>query len=309
MVLDPILQQLAENAKAAGAPTHELSPVDARAGYYLFSTILGPGPEIGDIEDIILDSGLKLRVYQPKTMPALGVAVFYHGGGWTIGSIETHDRECRLICDQSQCVIISVDYRLGPEHPFPAAWEDAYRAAKWAAAHRSEWTHSTSGIAVIGDSAGGNLAAAVSLMARDDLELDISLQLLIYPCLDLREDQSYPSMVEHAMGPFLLKASIDYFIGHYLSDRQQAAEDARISPILAESVAGLPKTYLATAEFDPLRDQGYAYYQRLKQAGVEVSYEQYDGMSHVFFQMSPILPAAQKLIAKLSDELRTQLSR
>lgn len=311
MPLDPTLAMLA----AAGAdnpnvkPTHELSPEEARAGYSALGRMFGEGEPVASVVDRRVPGPggeIALRIYTPRGEAPFPVFVFYHGGGWVIGDLDTHDKECRAICNAAGCVVVSVDYRLAPEHRFPAAPDDAFAALQWVAANADSLGGDASRLAVGGDSAGGNLAAVVSLLARDAGSPDIRFQLLVYPCVDLRSDV-YASRDENAAGPFLLKETIDYFTAHYVGDDETARTDVKASPILADSHASLPPALVVTAEFDPLRDEGEAYARALEQAGVPVTLSRYDGMAHVFFQLSPAVADAKRLLDECAAALRSAL--
>lgn len=303
MPLDPILASLAEGmANAPDArPTHELTPAQAREGYLTIPTMFGPGEEVAKVEDRVIEGpagDIPLRVYTPQGTGPFGVLVFYHGGGFVIGDLDTHDRECRELCNGAGCVVVAVHYRLAPEQSFPAAPVDAYAALQWVGEHAGEIGGDADRIAVGGDSAGGNLAAVVSLLARDGDGPPLRFQLLVYPAVDLRTDADFPSLTDNAQGPFLLKATMDYFMDHYFGagDTDAARRDVRASPLLADSHAGLPPALIITAEFDPLRDEGAAYAKALQDADVPVKLHMYEGMAHLFFQLSPMLPQGKALL-------------
>lgn len=287
-------------------PTHELSPAQAREGYRALGLMFGPGEAVSTVDDRSIPGpagDIPLRVYSPAGEGPFGVWVFYHGGGWVIGDLDTHDRECRAICNGAGCIVVSVDYRLAPEHPFPAAPEDAYAALAWVGEHAAELGGDPSRIAVGGDSAGGNLAAVVALLSRDRGGPALRHQLLVYPATDMRPGDAYPSLVENAAGPFLEKATMDYFRGHYAA----VAGDVRASPLLADSHAELPPALIITAEFDPLRDEGEAYAGRLRDGGVDVTLHRYESMPHIFFQLSSLVQEGQQLLDEVAAVLRAAL--
>ena len=223
-----------------------------------------------------------------------------------IGDLDPHDRECRLLCNGAGCLGVSVDYRLAPEHPFPAAVEDAFAALQWIGQNAADLGGDPRRIAVGGDSAGGNLSAVMALLARDEGGPALCYQLLVYPAVDARASDDYRSRVVNAEGPFLTTAAMENFTGNYLGSGADEAsrEDFRMSPLLAQSHRGLPPALVVTAEFDPLRDEGEAYARALEAAQVPVSLSRYDGMPHVFFQLSPILDAGKRLIDEASAALR-----
>jgi acetyl esterase len=310
MPLDPqltgLIDAMASNPDAV--PTHELTPELAREGYRALVTMLGPVEEVANVEDRAIPGPLgeiPIRVYAPEGSGPFGVLVFYHGGGWVIGDLDSHDRECRAICNATPCIVVSVDYRLAPEHRFPAAPEDAYAALEWVAGHAAALGGDAERLAVGGDSAGGNLSAVVTLMARDRSGPTLRFQLLVYPAVDMREGDNYPSQTENAAGPFLLRETMEYFSAHYFgADRTVQSGDLRASPLLAASHADLPPALIVTAEFDPLRDEGEAYGVVLEKAGVPVRVHRYDGMAHLFFQLSPIVTQGKDLLSEAATALR-----
>src|SRR6185295_2919525 len=218
--------------------------------------------------------------YRPEAKETLPVLIYFHGGGFVICSLDTHDGECRRLANASGCAVISVDYRLAPENKYPAAAEDAYAATEYIAEHAAEFGIDPQRIAVAGDSAGGNLATVVATLARDRGGPLLKFQLLIYPLVDFADNS--PSMQEYAKDYFLTRESMDWFTDCYLPNRA-AARQPSASPKNAEDVRGLPPAMILTAEFDPLRDQGEAYARKLKSAGVPVELKRYDGMIHAFF--------------------------
>jgi acetyl esterase len=316
MPLHPQVRALVEGmaANPDAKPTHEQTPKEARDGYRALAAMFGAAPGVAKVEDRTIPGPaceIPVRVYTPGGDGPFGVLVFYHGGGWVIGDLDTHDRECRLICNGAGCVVVSVDYRLAPEHPFPAAVEDAYAALEWVGRNAAEVGGDPRRLAVGGDSAGGNLSAVVALLARDQHGPSLRFQLLVYPAVDARNDgASYRSRDQNAEGPFLTMDSIHYFTGHYLGDdgRGPSRSDTRMSPLLADSHRGLPSALVVTAEFDPLRDEGEAYARALEAANVPVRLHRYDGMPHVFFQLSSILEDGRELIDEASAALREALA-
>ena len=242
-----------------------------------------------------------MRVYRPAADGTFPVLVYFHGGGWVIGGLDTHDGTCRLLCRDAGCVVVSVDYRLAPEHRYPAAAEDCYAATQWLADHASEIGIDPARIAVGGDSAGGNLAAAVALMARDRGTPTLAFQLLIYPVTDA--DFTRGSYIDNAEGYFLTTASMEWFWGHYVPDEATRSE-AYCAPQQAKDLAGLPPALVLTAEFDPLRDEGEAFAARLKEAGVATTVTRYDGMIHGFFSMTGLAKAALDAVAESVAALR-----
>jgi acetyl esterase len=232
------------------------------------------------------------------------VLVYYHGGGWVIGDLDTHDTLCREIANLSACAVVAVDYRLAPEHRFPAAVDDCLAATRWVRAHASELRLDASRLAVGGDSAGGNLAAVVAIDARERGDLPIAFQLLIYPATDMQ--RTFLSHVENAQGYNLTKDSMDYFVGHYIADAAQY-QDWRASPLLHPDLSNLPPALVLTAGFDPLRDEGAAYAERLTAAGSAASYVLFAREIHGFVLMGKVLDEARSAVALCAAELRRAL--
>jgi acetyl esterase len=282
-------QQLRETTEArrVPAPLAEMAKIEDR-------TI--PGPDGVDVP---------VRIYWP-TLEAepQPVVVFFHGGGWVIGSVESHDATVRSLAEQTGAIFVSVEYRLAPESRFPAAPEDCYAATAWVAANAASLGGDANRIAVAGDSAGGNLAAVVALMAKERGGPDLAFQLLIYPCTDMDSDR-WPSVTENAKGYFLTADSMRWFYGHYIDDEHRFNPYA--APIQAPDLSGLPPALVITAEFDPLRDEGEAYAARLREFGVPAEAERYDGMIHGFFSMSLMIDRAKDAQAQAAAALRGAL--
>lgn len=310
MPLHPQLQPLVDAMNSPGSTrTHEGTVQQARDGYRMLGKALGPGPELAAVHDRSIPGPageIPVRVYQPEGEGPFGALLFFHGGGFVIGDLDSHDRECRLLCQQAGCVVVAVDYRLAPEHKLPAAHEDALAALRWLQQHAGDVDVDAQRIAVGGDSAGGNLAAVVSLLARDAGGPPLRMQLLIYPVVDFRDPHPSPSRAQNAEAPFLGQATIQWFESHSTPEGVDR-ESLHFSPLLA-SHAGLPRALVATAELDPLRDEGNDYARALEAAGVETTLLQYEGMPHVFFQLSPITDAGKDLIAKAAAALREALA-
>ena len=312
MAVDPQVAFVLDLVVKSGRPAyHTLSPKDARQLFRETRPASTPTPpQIGMVRDLTADGPLgpiPLRVYRPAGVPAstpLAVLVFFHGGGWVIGDLETHDVLCRQLTAGSGVSVVSVDYRLAPEHKFPAAVDDAWAATRWVVAHAGELAVDASRLAVGGDSAGGNLAAVVALLARDKGAPAIAVQVLIYPVADLvGETRSYRDFAE---GYLLTREGMRWFIAHYLTAEAEAA-DWRASPIRAQSLAGLPAALIVTAGFDPLRDEGEAYAERLRDAGVRVDSVCYGGMIHGFVPMGRLLDTAGRAISLIAGSLSQAL--
>jgi acetyl esterase len=307
MALDPLIQTMVDQSRAAGrAQSLAGSSVDdARNAYLLMRAIGGDDAPVASVVNGTLPGpagDIPIRVYTPEGDGPFGVCVYFHGGGFVIGSVDSHDPVTRRLASEAGVIVVSVDYRLAPEHPYPAAVDDAWAALQWIGANAAELGGVPRVLAVAGDSAGGNLAAVVSLLARDAGGPRIAQQLLIYPTTDARLDRGadYPSLVENADAPFLPKATIDWFAKHHRAD----GDDWRASPILAGDLSGLPPAHVVTAQYDTLRDEGEAYAERLRDAGVPVTVARYPTMPHVFIQMWGVLGAAKECMTELAGVLR-----
>lgn len=314
MALDAEAQWVLDLVKAAGRPTIDSLPVaEARLQFEATAPILDAEPiAMGAIEDRVAPGpagAIGLRIYTPPgsrrdtILPGL---VFYHGGGWVIGSIESYDRVCRQLSARAGCRVLSVDYRLAPEHRFPAAAEDAIAALDWIAANAAALALDPARLAVGGDSAGGNLAAVAAQAARRRGGPPLVFQLLVYPATDMRRRSA--SHRELADGYLLTGQLIDWFLGHYFGQDADRT-DWRASPGLAPDLSGLPPALIITAGYDPLKDEGRAYAERLSEAGVECRLSQYEGMIHGFFSMSGALEAAKRAVAESAAALGSAFAR
>ncbi len=248
-------------------------------------------PEVGDVADGAFagpGGEIRFRCYRPLGSAAgpLATLIYYHGGGFVIGSIETHDSTCRRLANKSRCQVISIDYRLAPEHPFPAATDDGVAAFRHIRDNASSFEVDAARIAVGGDSAGGNIAAVVCQACRDKGEKTPAFQMLIYPATDSSRESG--SRKEFADGYFLTKELMDWFSKAYVPAGVDLA-DLRLSPLLAKDLAGLPPAFVLTAGYDPLRDEGRAYVNRLIDAGIKTTYVNYPGTIHGFFSLTRFL--------------------
>jgi len=294
-------------------PTHTLSVADARAYYRDRRAVTQPvPPEVAQVRELQANGphgAIPLRSYRPLGAAPdalLPVLVYYHGGGWTIGDLDTHDTLCRELANGAGCAVVAVDYRMGPEHRFPAAVDDCMAATRWVRAQAAELDVDAARLAVGGDSAGGNLAAVVSIAARDGGDPPIAFQLLIYPATDAH--RSHRSHTENGQGYLLTKDTIDYFSDHYLPDRSDY-DDWRASPLLREDLAKLPPALVLTAGYDPLRDEGRAYAERLTAAGNRASYVCFERQIHGFILMGKVLDEANTAVALCAAELRRAFGR
>jgi len=310
--LDPDVRNVLELAIKAGRPAyHQLSPKEARQMFRETRPAGTPAPPaIGLVKDLTADSPLgsiPLRLYRPAGVPAdtrLPALVYFHGGGWVIGDLDTHDVLCRQLTAEAGVSVVSVDYRLAPEHKFPAAVDDAWAATRWVVAHAAELNVDADRLAVGGDSAGGNLAAVVALLARDQGGPPIRLQVLLYPVTDSNVETG--SYRDFADGFLLTRESMQWFFNHYVNTEADAA-DWRLSPLRAPSLAGLPPALIVTAGFDPLRDEGEAYAKRLREAGVCVDAVCYGGMIHGFAPMGRLIQTGNRAVSLVAGTLRHAL--
>jgi len=265
--------------------------------------------EVARIDDRLVPGpggDIPVRVYTPHE--AVGgdapLLLWLHGGGWVIGDLDTADGTARSLANRSGAVVVSVDYRLAPEHRAPAALDDALTALTWAVENAELLGVDANRVAVGGDSAGGNLAAALCLRVRDEFGPEIDFQLLVYPVLDCT--LSHPSMDENAEGYLLTRDAMVWFVDHYLGD--QDPKDPSVSPLYAASLADLPPALVITAEFDPLRDEAEAYAEALREAGVEVVVLRYDGQIHYFVGLAALLDDGRHALDQAGDALRTALA-
>jgi len=305
MSVHPQVQALLERVARSPLPAyHTVSPFVARRIYRDTRAALAPrAPELPEVR-LLAFRDYAMRVYRPVTGATLPALVYFHGGGWTIGDVDTHDVLCRQLALGARCAVFSVDYRPAPEHPFPAAVEDCFAATRYVAEHATELR--VHGIAVGGDSAGGNLAATVSLLARDAGGPAIAFQMLIYPATD--QHCASESHERNAQGYLLTRDAIHYFRRNYLPDEKQWA-DWRASPLLAKSHANLPSALVVTAGYDPLVDEGRAYAQKLRAAGVEIEYREYADMVHGFVLFGGVLDSANAAVSECAAALRRAFER
>ena len=303
MSLHPQVAALLERiARSPLPPYHSVPAFVARRIYRDTRSALAPRPpEVAEVRLRVFDGTIAVRSYRPVVDEILPALVFFHGGGWTIGDLDTHDVVCRQLALGARCAVFSVDYRLAPEHPFPAAVEDCFAATRFIFDHAEKMDIDPDRIAVGGDSAGGNLAAVVALMARDKGGPPLACQLLIYPATDQR--CGHPSHERNGQGYLLTKEGIRFFRGGYLPDEKDRT-DWRASPLLAASHAGVAPAFVLTAGYDPLVDEGRAYAERLAKAGVEVGYREYSDMVHGFVLFGGVVEAANAAVAECCERLR-----
>lgn len=305
--LYPEVRALLEAIEAEGGPAIEtLSPVEARqAALDGLQAVAGQPEEVGRVEDLEIphpERPIPVRIYTPIGEGPFPCLVYFHGGGWVVCDLDTHDVACRAIARQAGAVVVAVDYRLSPEYKFPAAVDDCYAATGWVAANAARLAVDPRRIAVGGDSAGGNLSTVMCLKSRDEGGPRLALQVLVYPVTNLASFDT-PSYLEFAEGYYLTRAEMEWFRGHYLA-RIEDAQSPYASPLLAPDLRGLPPALVITAECDPLRDEGEAYAKRLAEAGVEVASTRYSGMIHPFFSLGGVLSAGRSAIQQVAAAVR-----
>lgn len=306
VALDPQAKVILDFMAESGFTFEGKTPEELREGMGLTAM---PSPiELASITDRTIPGPageIPVRIYRPSTDAGLPVVVFFHGGGWVVGDLESHDHCCRVIAAKADCVVVAIDYRLAPEAKFPAAIDDAWAATEWVATHGDELNVDASRLAVAGDSAGGNLAAVVANISRDHEHVEIIQQALIYPVTDGTCDR--PSMTENAEGYLLSRNAMDWFHEHYTVTVEDLS-DPRYSPIFSD-LAGAPAAVVVTAGFDPLRDQGNAYAAKLVEAGVDVDHVEYEGMFHGFFSMDAGLNVALEAQDQVAAALKDAFAR
>ena len=296
-------------------PMHTLTPIEARRVYRDRRALAQPpAPDVHEIRELAADGPagpIPLRLYRPaprdpSVREPMPVLVYFHGGGWTIGDLDTHDVLCRQLANASHCAVVSVDYRMGPEHRFPAAVHDCLAAARWVRAHADTLGLDAGRLAVGGDSAGGNLAAVVAILARDEGDLAIAWQLLIYPATDMR--CGHASHAGNGQGYLLTNETIRYYHDNYIDDAAHD-HDWRASPLLHTRLGGLPPALVLTAGFDPLRDEGLDYADALVAAGNKADYVCFERQIHGFITMGAVIDEAHVAVTLCAAELERALAR
>jgi acetyl esterase len=307
-MLDLELARFLEEARASGAPDLcDLPPNPARGLYRLITAAGDQAPAAVPTEarQIPGPAGtLPIRIYHPQT-EAKGIALYLHGGGFALGDLECYHAVCSNLCERSACIVVAVDYRLAPEAPFPAAVDDCYAALEWTAAHAVELAGKPAPLAVVGDSAGANLSAVLALLSRDRNGPAIAFQALIYP-VTAAAPGAFPSHEKFGSGYTLTSRSMTYFNELYFG-ATGTAPDFRGAPLLAGSLAGLPPALVQVAGYDPLRDEGIAYAERMMADGVDVSLVEYPGLAHGFINMAGRIKSAALAFDQLSSALRSAM--
>jgi acetyl esterase len=310
IVLEPAAAFVIEAFRAANRPKYEtMSAPEARAASRLGREVILPDPpDVESVENITApgpNGQIPLRIYRPATAPRSGAPafIFYHGGGWVIGDLDGYDVVCRQIANDAGFVVFSVDYRLAPEHKFPAAAVDAIAATQWIVDNAAKFGIDTNRVFVGGDSAGGNLTAVVTLTARENGGPKLAGQVLVYPATDMA--MTHPSCSNPDTDILLTRSLMRWFIDHYLNGKADI-DDWRASPSRAKDLKGLPRAYLVTAAADPLHDEGVEYGDRLKAAGVEVTYKNYAGQFHGFWTMGKLIPESNTLTSEIAQWLKAR---
>lgn len=302
MPLHPVLLKMLQAGREAGRPAiATCTPAEARAVLASACVALGAGPEVGSVRDVEVPTragSITARLFRPAE-DAKGLIVYVHGGGWVMGGLADFDALSRNLTARSDCAVLLIDYRLAPEHPFPAGLEDVEDAIRWAAARSGQLIGVDVPLIVAGDSAGANLATvAVTTLAA---EVEVALQLLFYPVADC--DMDTPSYREHAEGFFVSRADMQWFYGHYAPAEQWS--DPRISPLRAKDLRGAAPAWIAVAEHDVLHDEAIAYARRLGDAGVPVRLRRFEGMGHGFARMMNYIDTADRALDEAAAEIRT----
>ncbi len=294
-------------AAASDTPIDRLPVADARMASQGLIEFGGPEQPVARVENRTVPGPaqpIPVRVYYPRLGDGLPVLMFFHGGGFVLCNLDTHDRQCRMLANAAGCAVVSVDYRMAPEYPFPAAPDDAYAATRYVAEHAGEFGIDPTRLAVAGDSAGGNLATVVAMMSRERGAPAIRFQVLVYPLVDW-EDRS-ASMQEYGQGHFVTEEMMEWFKRQYLG-RPDDARHPYASPLHASDFSGLPPAIVITAECDPIRDQGEAYARKLQAAGVPVEARRYEGMIHPFFSLGGIVGVGATVVEDIAGALRQAL--
>ncbi len=307
MPLHPIVQKMLEGMKASGwKGIAQTTPGEARAFMAARGALFGEGPEVGKIENVEIPTRagkIRGRVLLPKQAP-VALIVFYHGGGWVIGGIDESEIIARFLVDETGAGVVLVDYRLAPEHPFPAPIDDCYDALLWSA---KEATKLNVPVVVAGDSAGGNLATVCAMLARDQAGPKIALQIMMYPVCDC--DMETDSYRAFGAGYVLTAADMGWFYDHYLQGDKAKRASPLVSPLRARELQGLPPALIMTAEYDVLRDEAETYGKRLAAAGVKVWIKRYQGVTHGFVRMQNLLDISRRSMKDIAAVMEATVGK
>jgi acetyl esterase len=311
MPLHPQAQGFLKAVESMGLPPFEtLSVEEGRATIQALGGFMGPPEEVASVVDTIApgpDADVPMRIFMPEGEGLRPGILYFHGGGFSTGSIDIVEPVCRALANRSGCAVIAVGYRLAPEHPYPAAVTDAYMATSWIGAKGVAYGIDPSRLAVMGDSAGGNLATVVSMVARDkEAEFDIALQVLIYPVTAVGEID-FESRRENGEGYLLTTGMMNWFIANYLKGVEDRGAEPYCSPLMMENLSELPPAIIVVAEYDPLRDEGVEYAKRLKEDGVFVDLRREPGMFHGFFWMGGAIDRGRELLDELAADIGKHL--
>lgn len=311
MPLDPQLAAILEQIDQRATPIWELPIDEARKLADESMLRIREAFGVEEVASVLerelpgADGPVRVRVYRPEGYGPFGVLVYAHGGGFTFCNLDTHDQLCRMLCNRGRCVVVSVDYRLAPEHPFPAGLDDVLAVTRWLQDNAAEVHGDRERVAIGGDSAGGNFAAVIALHNRSDRRPPLKLQMLLYPGLDRRG--GYPSLVENGQGYLLTTEMRDFFARCYVPDGADLG-DWRLSPMAAPAHDGVAPALVVTAQYDPLRDEGIAYVEKLEAAGVPVTHVHAEGMIHGFLQYAPFHDGARAVLDQVGAVLRRALA-
>ncbi|GAA5151466.1 alpha/beta hydrolase [Amycolatopsis dongchuanensis] len=304
MALDPQIQTVLDDLPATPA-ANTLTVAENRAAGLAFTSFAGDVVPVREVRDTTFRNGdhdVPVRIYTPETVagPAAPVTVFFHGGGWVFGDLDSQDHYARVVATRSKTVVVSVGYRLAPEHRFPAAVEDAYAALRWVGENAGTFGADPERIALFGESAGGNLAAITAQEAKRRGGPAVTFQALAYPATDRFDDSA--SMYDHADGPLLTRPWLEWFWGAYLNTPDEGA-DPRVSPLRAPDLTGLPAAFIVTAELDPLRDQGIRYADALRESGVPVTHRPVEGVPHAFLSFTRDVQVSRDVLNEIGDAI------
>ncbi|MEZ5894039.1 MAG: alpha/beta hydrolase [Parvularculaceae bacterium] len=314
MALDPQTKALLDAMNAMEGPKlYEMPVADARIALEAISIENGSAPQpVGKVEDRRIDGSagpIPVRIYWPESRAdGLPILMFYHGGGFALGNLDSHDNLCRILCNDAHVIVVSVDYRRPPELPFPAAPDDCYAAFEWTAEHAAELGGDIARIAVAGDSAGGNLSAVVCLMAKEKSGPKVAYQVLCYPGVQMDPDYKTRSRADFGGGEYFLSHSDVRWLKDMYLQKQEDLKNPHASPLLAKDLSGLPPALVITAGYDMLRDEGKEYADRLRAAGVDTEYLDFEGTIHGFISFNRVLDAGKEALDLIASRLKSRLN-